>query len=226
MDFLNKELQDWTVGDWVNARTGMANTAFRKKLKIATAGGIVIPSIVLPKNAPRILFEDKTGNDFALHERVKDESALNKFNAGIKVWADKVTGELRNSANATFGHREAKYVNALQPRLSESIEPNIRFDKKYMLETRSVGFSLARHGVYLHHGAGRGYGGTTGSSWTDRYGTLKKTNPKSFGKAGTGNRDEEHWFNSVIERNADELADIVAEYSLDLTVNVASIMIP
>lgn len=226
MEFLKKELQNWTVGDWVNAQIGLTNSAFRKKIKIAASGGIEVPSVVLPYRTPKILFEDLTGDDFAMHERVKDEAALNEFNSGIKAWAEKVARELRSAANTTFSHREAKYVSALQPRLSESIQPNIRFDKKYKLETRSVGFSLARHGVFLHYGAGSGQGGLKGSSWTDRYGRLKKTNPKSLGKAGTGNRDEEHWFNSVIERNADELADIVAEYSLDITINMASMMLP
>ena len=226
MDFIGKELQDWTVGDWIDAQTGLTNSAFRKKIKIAAAGGIKIPSVAMPNRVPRILFEDKTGNDFALAERVKDEEALNRFNSGIKAWADKVAGELRASASSTFGGRDARQVNALQPRLSESIKPNVRFDKKYMLETRSVGFTLARHGVFLHYGAGTGEGGIKGSSWTDRYGKLKKTNPQSLGKAGTGNRNEEHWFNSVINRNAGELADIAAEYSLDITVNMAGMMLP
>ena len=226
MDFTGKELQDWTVGDWIDAQTGLTNSAFRKKIRIAAAGGIQIPSFLLPKNAPRILFEDKSGNDFALAERVKDEEALNRFNTDVKTWADKVAGELRSSADSTFGHRDARQVNPLQPRLSESIQPNVRFDKKYMLETRSVGFTLARHGVFLHYGAGTGAGGIKGSNWTDRYGNLKKTNPQSLGKAGTGNRNEEHWFNNVINRNAPELADIVAEYSLDITINMANMMLP
>jgi len=226
IDFLEKELQDWTVGDWIDAQTGLTNTAFRKRIRIASAGGINIPSVVLPNNAPRILFEDKTGNDFALHERVKDEEAVNRFNSGVSAWADKVAKELRNSAQATFGTRDAKYVTALQPRLSDSIRPNIRFDKKFMLETRSVGFSSARHGVCLHYGAGTGFGGNKGSSWTDRHGNLKKTNPASLGKAGTSPRNEAHWFNSVIERNAKELTDITAEYSLDISVRIAGILLP
>ena len=226
MDFLGKELQDWTVGDWLDAKTGLTNSAFRKRIRVAAAGSIQIPSLVLPDRTPRILFEDKTGSDFSLAERVKDEDAVNRFNSGIRNWANKVAGELRASADRTFAGRDASQVNALQPRLSESIRPNVRFDQKFMLETRSVGFSLARHGVFLHHGAGTGHGGVVGSSWTDLHGNLKRTNPQSLGKAGTGSRNAEHWFNSVIERNASELTDIVAEYSLDITVNMAKIMLP
>lgn len=226
MDFQHKELQDFTVGDWLDAKTGMNASSFRKKIRMAAAGGIEVPAVVLSGRSPRILFEDRSGNDFALFERVKDTEALKRFNQGVKAWAEKVSAELQSSAERSFGHRDARYVNALQPRLSESIRPNIRFDKQYMLETRSVGFTLARHGVHLHYGSGTGEAGGQGSRWTDRYGRLKKTHPESIGKAGTGRREAEHWFNSVIERHAEELADILAEYSLDLTVNIAAAMLP
>ena len=42
----------------------------------------------------------------------------------------------------------------------------------------------------------------------------------------TGTRDEEHWFNSVIDRNAQELADITAEYSLDIAIRIAGMLLP
>lgn len=225
MDFQDKELQDWTVGDWIAARAEMTGSAFRQRVQAARAGGIAVPGVVGGR-MPRIVFEAKDGSDFALAERVKDTEALNRFNTGVKAWAEKVAGELRASAQSSFGHRDAQLVTALQPRLADSIRVNIRFDKKYMLETRSVGFSIARHGVYLHYGAGRGQGGMKGSRWTDRYGRLKKTNPDSMGKAGGAPRSAEHWFNSVIERNAKELAELVAEYSLDLTMDIAGALLP
>lgn len=225
MDFLNKELQDWTVGDWIAAKAGLQPWVYRQRVRMAAAGGIAVPGVVGGRT-PRVVFVPKDGNDFALAERVKDTEALNRFNTGVKAWAEKVAAELRASSEVLFGHRDAQLVTALQPRLSESIEPRIRFDKKYMLETRSVGFSIARHGVYLHYGAGRGQGGRVGSKWTDRYGRLKKTTPDSIGKAGIAPRMAEPWFNGVIERNAQELADILAEYSLDLTLNIAGALLP
>ena len=213
------------MGDWLSARTELSRPAFRQKLRVAAAAGIEVPAVAAGR-LPRVMIEAKDGGDFALAERVKDEAALTRFNNGVKAWAEKVAAELRASAQASFAHRDAQLVTALQPRLADSIEPRIRFDKKYMLETRSVGFALARHGVYLHYGAGRGQGGNVGSRWTDRHGQVKRTAESSLGKAGGHPRHAEHWFNGVIERHAEELAAIVAEYSLDLTVNVAAAMLP
>ena len=158
--------------------------------------------------------------------RVKDVDAVNLFNTKVKAWATKVEGELKQSADSRFGHRVSELITTEFPRLSDSIKTNLRFDKQYKLETRSVGFSMARHGVYLHEGAGRGFGGLTGSKWTDKYGTLKTTASASEGKMGTGSRKAEPWFNDIIRNNEEELADILAEYSLDLVLNMNSIFLP
>lgn len=220
---MRPELQDMTVGDWVNAKTGMNKNAFNRLVKIAKVGGVEVPGVVSTTRNPRITFVSE--NDTAMFQRVKDVDSLNYFNNGVKAWAKKVEQELKASASSSFGHKDRE-ISEDFPRLSDSIKTNLRFDKTYKLETRSVGFSLARHGVYLHQGAGVGYGGITGGKWTDKYGTLKHTNPESYGKQGTGNRNSVHWFNSVIERNMEELIEIVANYSLDLAVNINSILLP
>jgi hypothetical protein len=43
---------------------------------------------------------------------------------------------------------------------------------------------------------------------------------------GTGNRTAEYWFNDIIRNNMPELAEIVANYSLDIVVNMNSIFLP
>lgn len=220
---MRPELQDMTVSDWVNAKTGMNNNAFKQLVKIARVGGISVPGFVTGSRNPRITFV--SDSDTAMYQRVKDVESVNTFNSRVKGWTQKVEQELKASAAASFGHPNRPISDDF-PRLADSIKAKVRFDKTYKLETRSVGFTMARHGVYRHQGASRGYGGVVGGKWTDKYGTLKYTNPTSYGKQGTGNSDAVHWFNPVIERNAPELIEIVADYSLDLVVNMNSILLP
>jgi hypothetical protein len=210
------ELQDYTIGDWIDAKTGMRTGAFNQLVKTAKLGGIAVPSVVSGNYNPRIRFESLTGDDTDLFQRVKDTESLNKFNAAVKAWGRKVETELKQSANCRFGHRISNQLSGKFPKLSDSITLNLKFDKQYKLETRSVGFTFARHGVYLESGAGKGSGGLMGSKWTNQYGTLKFTNDMSLNKMGTGERKAEDWFNDILQRNTAELADILAEYSLDM----------
>lgn len=220
---MRPELQDMTVSDWIEAKTSMNSNAFKQLVKIARVGKIQIPSVVVPNYNPRITFVSE--NDAAMYERIKDTDAVNEFNSKVKAWTRKVESELKASANTKFKHSEREVTNDF-PRLAESIKAKVKFDKQYKLETRSVGFSIARHGVYLHQGARTGYGGLVGGKWTDKYGKLKQTNIKSLGKQGTGESKAIHWFNPVIERNIDELIEIVANYSADIAVNINSILLP
>ena len=220
---MRPELQDMTVSDWIQAKVSMNAKSFKQLVKISRAGNIAVPSIVVPNFNPRITFISES--DTAMFQRVKDVEAVNEFNTRVKQWGQKVEQQLKQSAASRFGH-EDRPISAEFPRLTDSIKLNVRFDKAYKLETRSVGFSIARHGVYLHEGAGRGYGGLTGSKWTDKYGKKHTTDELSRGRMDTGNRTAVYWFNDVIRNNMEELADIVANYSLDIAVNMNSIFLP
>lgn len=217
-------LEEWTESTWFDAKTALNSNAFKQYIKIAKAGGISIPSTILLQGSPRISFVSIS--DIAQYQRMKDVESVNKFNADVLAWGKKVESELKQSVETRFSHRLSKQVTAEFPRLSDSIQLNVRFDKQYKMETRSVGFKFERHGVYQHYGAGRGYGGKTGSKWTDKYSKTISANPDSVGKMGTGNRTAVHWFNDIIRNNMEELTDIVANYSLDILVNANSIMLP
>jgi hypothetical protein len=217
------ELHNFTTSDWMNAKHFMTANAFKKMIKTAKAGGIQIPSVLLPDFNPRITFI--SASDTAMYQRVKDVEAVGRFNKAILNWSNKVETELKASAQTMFKHRK-RNVSEEFPRLSDSIKANVRFDKQYKLEANSVGFSFARHGVYQHYGAGKGYGGLTGSKWTDKYSRLKQTNALSMGAMGTGARDAVHWFNPVIKNNIKELENILAEYSVDIVLNLNSILLP
>ncbi|MDR1455528.1 MAG: hypothetical protein LBJ01_07755 [Tannerella sp.] len=149
--------------------------------------------------------------------RAQDPERQEEYNRKVIDWAKSVSQQLKGNVRSLV----KKDV-----RLSDSIKPHVYYDKKYGREADRIGFTFAREGVYIHRGAGKGQGGFKGGSkWTDKYGKLKETNPLSFYKMGTGNRRPINWFNPVIDRNIEALADIVAEYSADMVVDAERIYI-
>jgi hypothetical protein len=149
--------------------------------------------------------------------RRQDTEALRKFNDDVKAWAIHTTARLK--ANARM-----RVVRNLL--LSDSIRPNLYYDKQYAKEVNRIGFSFVREGVYVEKGAGRGYGGYSGgSSWYNRKGQLKETSESSLMKMGTGRRRANPWFNPVIAQELPYLADIVGEYSATLQINATNIFI-
>lgn len=80
------------------------------------------------------------------------------------------------------------------------------------------GFKFNRYLIFPHKGAGRGFGGATGSTWYDPRGLQHSTNPESFGKMNTGSRHAEEWMNPVLDEDVPKLADIVAGFKADLAV--------
>lgn len=149
-------------------------------------------------------------------ERSQDKERVKQFNSDVQAWAIHATSLLRNNVRMLV-RRDID--------LSESIHPNIYYDKKYAKEANRIGFGFLREGIYIHKGAGRGQGGYQGSKWTDKYGSLKKTNPNSLGKMGRGKRQPIEWFNPVIEKELEVLSKIVAEYSADLQIDATKIYI-
>lgn len=149
-------------------------------------------------------------------ERSQDPERVAQFNSDVQAWAIHTTSRLRSNVRMMV-RRDIG--------LSESVHPNVYYDRKYAKEANRVGFSFLREGIYIHKGAGRNQGGYGGSKWTDKYGNLKTTRPDSLGRMGTGNRRPIEWFNPVIEKELPALADIVANYSADLQIDVTRIFI-
>ncbi len=156
------------------------------------------------------------------HARIQDKEQLQQFNKEVRHWAKKVEAQLKASAETHFSHRESSEVTARFPRLSGSIQARVRKEKG---EAKSIGFSLARHGVFLHHGAGTGYGGIKGSRWINNKMQYVTTRKKSLGKMNTDNRRAVHWFNDIIDQNIQELIEIIANYTADIVINKTSMYI-
>lgn len=202
-------LDSFTIADWIEAQRSMTAGRFKQLKKVARTAGIEIPAAVRGRNVrPRITFEFD-GGETEQFQRIQDSERLKKFNDDVKQWGKDVEAALRESIRNNFG----------EGALHSSIESYVSMDKHYHAEARRVGFRFSRHGVHLHYGAGRGYGGAKGSVWLDRLNYVRRTNPESLGKMGTGAREANDWFNPVLEQHLQQLADIAADYCLDMVVN-------
>lgn len=151
-------------------------------------------------------------DDMSKMQRAEDKVAVRQFNSDVQAWGKKSEAALRRSVRSLISRDVI---------LSDSIKSNTYYDNRFAREVNRVGFSFAREGIFLHHGARRGRGGYIGSSWLDRHGNRKFRNPDSAGKQRGGIK----WFDPVIERRIPQLADIVANYSADIQLNAASIFI-
>lgn len=90
--------------------------------------------------------------------------------------------------------------------------------KNYAGEASKINFAFPYYLVFVHKGAGRGYGGSKSGLFTQKGGGKGKTNRNSFGKMGTGKRVAKPWFNPVLEDQFPELANIVSAYHGDKVV--------
>lgn len=215
-------LEDLTQGQWLELRYEMESKDFKKLVDRARNAGIDVPACVGVRNyAPKIKFS--TLSETARYVRSQDSEAVKTFNRKCENWSIFVTAELRSQARMMFPDNPKRAKGAVP--LAGSISGNVRYDKKYKVEVRSLGFSFARHGVMLHYGASSGHGGYIGSQWRDRLGNMRTTNPASFGKMGQGNRRPVHWFNPVLRKHLPTLADIAAEYCMDMSLNLAGLFL-
>ena len=211
-------LKYFTIHDWVMAQRELSRGSFSRLKRTAHAARVPIPFVVRGHNTmPVITFEFPLERATRL-ARIEDVAALKKFQKDIDEWGRKVVHELRISVSSIphFGPSKGHLPGA---GLYESLDYYVKNDDEYHAEPVRIGFRFARHGVHLHFGAGKGYGGNVGSRWIDRYGIEKSTDPRSLGRAGTGARSPQNWFNPVLERNMKALADICADYCAEMIVN-------
>lgn len=82
-----------------------------------------------------------------------------------------------------------------------------------------ISLVFKRSGIYREKGAGKGQGGAKGSKWINAKGQQKTTNPNSLNKQGTGNRQPAPWFNPVVEKFADELAQELLDEFVEIAFN-------
>ncbi len=109
----------------------------------------------------------------------------NPANQKIDQWATSVLGELKQEIDIQ-GIRHEKRSSS--PKAAKASLTKTTKKTSGMIER--ISYRIPRHMIFVHKGVGRG---------------------TPIEKAGTTKRKAKPWFNPVIERNIDQLADIVAE---------------
>lgn len=127
-------------------------------------------------------------------------SSLSEYNRGVAGYTRDTTRKLKNRVlrlvlNIGPGHDNLKGTT-----------------KKYMGEANKISFAFPYYMVFVHKGAGRGYGGSKTGLYTKANGSKGTTSRASFDKMGTGKRVAKPWFNPVIEQTFPELEKLVTDY--------------
>lgn len=110
---------------------------------------------------------------------------FDEANAQIAAWGKSRVPELQQEMDR-LGIRHS--ANSSSAKAARNSLRNTNRKNRGLINR--ISFSIPRHMVYVAKGVGRG---TTAS------------------QVGTTNRRAKNWFNPVIDRNIDKLADIVAE---------------
>lgn len=141
---------------------------------------------------------------------------FDKQNERVLGWAERSEQDLKSNTNR-LGIRHRSNSPSPAPSVA-TIKQRVKYVGGII---EVVSFRFSRSLIWPHKGAGKGMGGSEGSTWKDRLGIRHTTNPESLGKMNSGSRTEKPWFNQTMEATTgvDELATIVAEESGDAIVD-------
>lgn len=89
-----------------------------------------------------------------------------------------------------------------------------------------IGAKFPRHGIFIEKGARKGYGGNSGSTWYDKNGARKQTNPKSFGKMNTGNSLAKPWLAPTLDKYTEIVANRAAAHFANIAQEIVLSSIP
>ena len=148
-----------------------------------------------------------------------------EFNAAVSAWGAKIRAQSVGKLQASVRVWPASGKKPLAKTVKER-----RYDDKDSGEAVGLGIKMAKHGVYVHYGVGRGYvssGGVLQRAQRVKVGSglynqmlkrgYSRREIKSSFVAGSGEirRRPVDWLDSVLKENIGELADITAEYHGD-----------
>ncbi|HRH61021.1 MAG TPA: hypothetical protein PL045_10655 [Chitinophagaceae bacterium] len=117
------------------------------------------------------------------------QADIENLNTDIEIWGDKNFANIKSEIPA-LGIQHYPYSRNPKP-LAQALRQKL--SKRFSLINK-ISYSMPRSGVFVHKGVSRGHG---------------KNNP----------RQAKEWFNPVLNKDLDELGDIVAEGQGNLVVN-------
>jgi len=141
-------------------------------------------------------------------------SAVETYNQEVGDWGRDTLRQTRNAVLRLCVSHGAGYV---QQHVAT---------KLYAGEASKIVFDFPLHMVFVHKGAGRGYGGSKSGKFTNAGGSKTDTAKGSFGKMGTGKRVPKPWFNPVLEAQFPALAELVQNYHAEkIVLNLQRVLI-
>lgn len=152
---------------------------------------------------------------------------LEKFNQAVQQWGSETAHNLQTAGSAMGIQHRGSDIQDGNSIKRASTSPRASLDAIAARFRQSdgmvnvVSFRFPRSLIWAHKGAGKGMGGTKGSTWVDQYGTTRKTSTKSLGRAGSGSRTPKPFFDTTLNSptGIDALGDIVTETLGDALVN-------
>lgn len=210
-----KALDEYNSQDWVQAALYMNKNEYNRMRRIARRAGLI-------DSANLHNIQMNTVSEIAQYERAVS-GGIDAFNKQLEEWQDETITALRANIRA-LGIKGDELYNSLIP---------TRRTNKYG-EINRLGFSFARHGIFIYKGARRGYGGRQGSRWSYRKKTkngiintsiMRETARESLGRLSQSRMPERDWFNPVIEARLQKLADICVNYSDTMIIDATKIFI-
>jgi len=150
---------------------------------------------------------------------------IQAFNKDVAGWGKRVRNQTISNAR-----RLKRPVSKKNTHDHESLGDSIG-QKTYKSdgEIDCIGFSFARHGVFWQKGVGRGYvmqNGIVTRGQKKRIGINRHDKRTTFiATAGPIRRKPVDWFNGLISREVETLADIVAEHYADRVINATRMTI-
>jgi hypothetical protein len=141
-------------------------------------------------------------------------SKLQEYNSQVSGWTRDTQRKLKNR------------ILRLVLNIGHAYNDTKGSTKRYMGEANKISFAFPYYMVFVHKGAGRGYGGSKTGLFTRGNGSKGRTSRSSFGKMGTGKRVAKPWFNPVIEQEFPQLENIIVDYRGEkITLNIQRILI-
>lgn len=139
---------------------------------------------------------------------------LEQFNLSVQAWGSD-TAQAIKAAGTGLGIQHRPGSPSPKPSLQQLVA-------RYKMDAglvHVVSFRFPRSLIWTHKGAGKGMGGTVGSTWADQRGETKSTSPGSRGKMGTGTRQAKPFINNTLAGSTDQLAEIVTTQLGDAFIN-------
>lgn len=209
-----KTLDAYTADDWVTASRFCTRSEYRRMVRIAKKAGVLDAGAVHD-------IKMSTVSSIEEYQRANDTERMDQYNQSLIQWQEETIAALRsNLAMMGIGGGElASSLKAMQK-------------KNQYGEINRLGFSFARQGIYIFHGAMNGFGGWKGSHWSYRKKTnsgyintseMRYTRTKSMGRLAESTMKDRNWFNPVIERRIEALAKICTEYCDDMIIDATNI---